>query len=81
MNAVHGIVLSYSEVQFILEAAEKGYIPGGSSAAAGYSLNGMEDQFNYYAGRIGSNYSASYLAKAVMNAMACSVPLMGLANE
>src|SRR5690606_18560932 len=62
MNAAQGIVLSYSEVQFNLaEAAEKGFITGGSSAAAGYYLNGIKDQFNYYASRIGSNYSASYL--------------------
>lgn len=62
MNAAQGIILSYSEVQFNLaEAAEKGFISGGSSAAADYYLNGIKDQFDYYAGRTGSNYAASYL--------------------
>jgi len=57
-----GIILSYSEVQFTLaEAAEKGYIPGGSTAAETYYLNGIKDQFKYYASRIPANYATSYL--------------------
>jgi hypothetical protein len=62
MNAAQGIILSYSEVQFNLaEAAEKGYIPGGSDAAEDYYLNGIEDQFAYYAERVGTRYASSYL--------------------
>src|SRR5690606_4668705 len=57
MNAAQGIILSYSEVQINLaEAAEKGYIPGGSDAAEDYYLNGIEDQFAYYAERVGTRY-------------------------
>jgi len=57
-----GIIMSYSEVQFILaEAAEKGYISGGSTAAENYYFNGIKDQFKYYASRIPANYATSYL--------------------
>ena len=57
-----GIIMSYSEVQFTLaEAAEKGYITGGSAAAENYYLNGIKDQFKYYASRIPANYATSYL--------------------
>lgn len=57
-NAAQSIVLSYSEVQFILaEAAEKGYIPGGSSMAGTYYMNGIKDQFTYWSGRIPGNYT------------------------
>jgi len=62
MNAAQGIILSYSEIQFNLaEAAEKGYIPGGSAVAEKHYLKGIEDQFAYYASRIGTRYEASYL--------------------
>lgn len=62
-NAPQGIILSYSEVQFILaEAAEKGFIDGGSPAAEAYYLNGIKDQFAYYSSRIPSNYASSYMA-------------------
>jgi hypothetical protein len=51
-------VLSYSEVQFTLaEAAERGFIPGGSAAAEQYYLNGIRDQFAYYASRIPDTYT------------------------
>ncbi|MEO9052128.1 MAG: SusD/RagB family nutrient-binding outer membrane lipoprotein, partial [Ginsengibacter sp.] len=57
-NAAQSVILSYSEVQFTLaEAAEKGFIPGGSANAENYYLNGIDDQFKYYASRIPSNYS------------------------
>jgi hypothetical protein len=55
-NAAQSVILSYSEVQFTLaEAAEMGYISGGSDAET-YYLNGIKDQFKYYASRIPSNY-------------------------
>ncbi len=61
-TAAQGIILSYSEVQFILaEAAEKGFISGGSTAAEKYYLNGIKDQFVYYSGRIPVSYAGSYL--------------------
>lgn len=61
-KAGQGIIMSYSEVQFTLaEAAEKGYIAGGSAAAEGYYLNGIKDQFAYYSSRIPANYATSYL--------------------
>jgi len=60
-NAAQAIIISYSEVQFILaEAAEKGYISGGSTAAASYYLNGVKDQFNYYSKRIPDNFASAY---------------------
>ncbi|HRN55240.1 MAG TPA: SusD/RagB family nutrient-binding outer membrane lipoprotein [Agriterribacter sp.] len=61
-DAVQGIILTYSEEQFNLaEAAEKGYISGGTAAAADYYLNGIKDQFDYYAERVGNRYAESYL--------------------
>lgn len=57
-NAAQSVILSYSEVQFTLaEAAEKGFIAGGSAKAEEYYLNGIKDQFKYYASRIPSNYT------------------------
>jgi hypothetical protein len=57
-----GIIMSYSEVQFTLaEAAEKGFISGGSAAAGAYYLKGIKDQFAYYASRVPANYASSYL--------------------
>ncbi len=62
MNAAQALIVTYSEVQFNLaEAAEKGYIPGGSDAAETYYLNGIKDQFEYYASRIGNLYENSFL--------------------
>jgi len=62
MTAAQALLLTYSEVQFNLaEAAEKGYIPGGSAAAETYYLNGIADQFEYYASRIGNRYESSFL--------------------
>jgi hypothetical protein len=56
-NAAQSVVLSYAEVQFTLaEAAERGFIPGGSSAAEAYYLSGIKDQFKYWSGRIPDNY-------------------------
>ncbi|MFT2008231.1 SusD/RagB family nutrient-binding outer membrane lipoprotein [Pontibacter sp. 13R65] len=55
--AAQSILLSYSEVQFILaEAAEKGFLQGGSSRAAEHYLNGIKMQFTYYSSRIPANY-------------------------
>lgn len=56
--AAQSTALSYAELQFTLaEAAEKGFIPGGTSAAAGYYAKGIADQFAYYASRIPSSYA------------------------
>lgn len=55
MTAAQTVILSYSEVQFILaEAKEKGYITIGDAGT--YYLNGIKDQFEYYSSRIPSNY-------------------------
>ncbi|WP_069659000.1 SusD/RagB family nutrient-binding outer membrane lipoprotein [Arcticibacter eurypsychrophilus] len=57
-TAAQSVFYSYSEEQFILaEAAEKGFISGGSTSAATYYHNGISDQFSYYASRIPANYS------------------------
>ena len=70
-TAPQGIIMSYSEVQFILaEAAELGYITGGSTSAQTYYLNGIKDQFKYYASRIPGNYAASYLKLKASDIMA-----------
>lgn len=62
MNAAQGLIITYSEEQFNLaEAAEKGFISGGSAAAETYYLNGIKDQFKYYSERIGGRYANSFL--------------------
>lgn len=67
--AAQSILLSYSEVQFILaEAAEKGYIQGGSSRAAEHYLNGIKTQFTYYSGRIPANYNFPKAADVIADA-------------
>lgn len=61
-NAAQAIILTYSEEQFCLaEAAEKGYIGGGTVKAGEYYENGIADQFAYYALRVGDRYASSYL--------------------
>ncbi len=61
-KAGEGVLLNYSEVQFTLaEAAEKGYISGGTAAAEKYYLNAIKDQFTYLSSRIPANYATSYL--------------------
>lgn len=70
-TAAQGIIITYSEVQFILaEAAEKGLIPGGTAAAETYYLDGVKDQFEYYASRIPSGYAGSYLKLSAANVYA-----------
>ncbi|MEP7259381.1 MAG: SusD/RagB family nutrient-binding outer membrane lipoprotein, partial [Flavitalea sp.] len=50
-TAAQGIILTYSEVQFILaEARERGLISAGD--AAEYYLNGINDQFAYLSSRL-----------------------------
>jgi hypothetical protein len=61
-NAAQAVLISSSEIQFILaEAAEQGYISGGSTAAEGYYLKGIQEQFSYFESRIGNRYADSYL--------------------
>ena len=61
-NAAQAVLISYAEIQFILaEAAEKGYITGGTTAAQEYYLKGVKSQFEYYQARIGDRYKDSYL--------------------
>ncbi|WP_421919293.1 SusD/RagB family nutrient-binding outer membrane lipoprotein [Marinifilum sp.] len=51
MNAAQSILIPYSEVQFILaEARVRGFITTGDAET--YYMNGIKDQFNYYASRI-----------------------------
>jgi hypothetical protein len=55
MTAAQTVIISYSEVQFILaEAKERGFISTGDAET--YYLNGIKDQFAYYASRIPSNF-------------------------
>lgn len=50
-TAAQGLLLTYSEVQFILaEARERGLINTGDAAT--YYMNGINDQFDYYASRL-----------------------------
>lgn len=50
-TAAQGLLLTYSEVQFILaEARERGLINKGDAAT--YYMNGINDQFAYYASRL-----------------------------
>jgi len=70
--------MTHSELQFILaEAAQKGYIDGGESAAETYYLEGIKSSFEYYASRIPDNYvwptaediipDASYYSQGVVS--------------
>ncbi len=55
MNAAQTVIISYSEVQFILaEAKERGFISTGNAET--YYMNGVKGQFDYYASRIPSNF-------------------------
>jgi len=65
-TAAQSIFCSYAEEQFTLaEAAEKGYIPGGSTEASTHYRNGISDQFSYYASRIPANYTFPKAADVV----------------
>jgi len=51
-TAAQGLLLTYSEVQFILaEAKERGMITSGPDAAT-YYMNGIKDQFSYDSSRL-----------------------------
>ena len=55
--AVEMVTMLYPEVQFILaEAAEKGYIDGGSTKAEAYYLNGINATMDYYRAVMDNNY-------------------------
>ena len=55
MTASQTVIISYSEIQFILaEARERGFITTGNAET--YYLNGVKSQFSYYASRIPSNF-------------------------
>lgn len=61
-NAAPAVLLSYAEQQFTLaEAAERGFITGGSAAAETHYLNGIKAQFEYYQAIVGDRYKDSYL--------------------
>ncbi len=63
-NAAQSVFMPYSEVQFILaEAREKGYITTGNAAT--YYLNGIRDQFEYYASRIPDNFGVPSAAQMI----------------
>ena len=54
-TAAQSLLMTYSELQFILaESIEKGYITGDAEA---HYMNGIKDQFDYYASRIPDNYT------------------------
>jgi hypothetical protein len=54
-NAAQSVFMPYSELEFILaEAKEKGYITTGDAQT--YYMNGIQDQFAYYASRIPTNF-------------------------
>lgn len=55
-NIARGIIMNYSELQFILaEAAEKGMITSSTTAETFY-LNGVQSNFAYYAAMVPSAY-------------------------
>lgn len=63
-NAAQSVFMPYSEVQFILaEAREKGYITTGDAET--YYLNGIRDQFDYYASRIPDNFGVPTSAQLI----------------
>jgi len=55
-NVARGIIMNYSELQFILaEAAEKGMITTATTAQT-YYTNGVQANFSYYAAMVPSSY-------------------------
>ncbi|MDH5604198.1 MAG: SusD/RagB family nutrient-binding outer membrane lipoprotein [Cyclobacteriaceae bacterium] len=57
-TAAQTLLMTHAELQFILaEAAQKGYIEGGETAAEQYYSSGMKSSFSYYASRIPDNYT------------------------
>ena len=65
-TAAQSLLMTYSELQFILaEAVEKGYITGDAEA---YYISGIEDQFDYYASRIPENFTYPQVADVLPDA-------------
>ncbi len=63
-NAPQSVFMPYSEVQFILaEAREKGFISVGNAGT--YYLNGIKDQFDYYASRVPDHWTLPTAAQLV----------------
>lgn len=63
-NAAQSILMSYSELQFILaEARERGFITTGNAET--YYLNGIRGQFDYYASRIPANFVLPTAAQVI----------------
>lgn len=68
-NAAQSIIISYSEVQLILaEAAERGFIAGGSPVAESHYRNAINDQIDYYASRIPEYYEFPKASDVVLPA-------------
>ncbi|WP_020529711.1 SusD/RagB family nutrient-binding outer membrane lipoprotein [Flexithrix dorotheae] len=65
-NAAQSLLMTYSELQFILaESVEKGYIDGDAET---FYMNGIKDQFEYYASRIPQNFSFPTAANVIPDA-------------
>ena len=63
-TAAQSIIMSYSELQFILaESREKGYI--GTGSAETYYLNGVRAQFDYYSSRIPDTFLLPTAAQVI----------------
>ncbi|MFD2789869.1 hypothetical protein KCTC52924_03650 [Arenibacter antarcticus] len=63
-NAAQSILMSYSELQFILaEARERGFITTGNAET--YYQNGIRGQFEYYASRIPENFELPTAAQVI----------------
>ncbi len=63
-NIARGIIMNYSELQFILaEAAEKGMITSSTTAETFY-LNGVQSNFAYYAAMVPSAYGITVMPAA-----------------
>lgn len=68
-TAAQSVMVSYSEVQLILaEAAERGFIPGGSAVAENHYRNAINDQITYYASRIPDHYTFPKASDVVLPA-------------
>jgi hypothetical protein len=63
-NAAQSILMSYSELQFILaEARERGFISTGNAET--YYLNGIRNQFDYYSSRIPDSFTLPTPAQVI----------------
>ncbi|HAZ02853.1 MAG: hypothetical protein A2W90_17070 [Bacteroidetes bacterium GWF2_42_66] len=80
-NAHQSLIMTYSELQFALaEAAEKGYISGGTTVAKTYYEKGIQASYEYWQSRIPSNFVLPKKADITWDAAYLAVPAVAYAG-